>query len=252
MDVIAKIKPGFVAGAVAAGVDQVKDTIEYILGVGEKAGESAGKAISEIEDMKAIAAAGFSDLFETAASNNLSADWRKYSSLADSYGPDGAGVADLKPSGMGTGWVQYCNTGKPVSSPNMKIVSTFSRAPRWDVGCRSEFRLTVQNNASNKECYGVELAYDTFRFFYQDAGGTQSFIGAPVKMPVWDAGVPFALDINGTALHFYRAKILQGSAAVTRGVLAGRCVGFGSHKVPYLVGYQPCGALAGISWYPVV
>jgi hypothetical protein len=242
-----------IVGAVGRPIQDALDAIEGIMGIGQKAGESAGKAISEIEDMKSVAAGGFSDLFETAASNNLSADWRKYSSLADSYGPDGAGAADLKASGIGMGWVEYCNTGKPISSsPNMKVTSTFSRAPRWDVGSRSEFRLTVQNNASNKECYGVELAYDTYRFFYQDKGGTQSFIGAPVKMPVWDAGVPFALEIKGTTLNFYRAKILQGSASVTHGVLTGRCVGFGSHKVPWLIGYQPCGAIAGMSWQPVV
>jgi len=228
-----------------------------IFGTATNADTSAANAHAEIEAIKAVQAAGFSDTFEVPASATMSANWKKLSTaLADNYGPDGAGAAVGKMSGNGLGWIRYCNIGSPVTKADMKVTATLSRLPWWDAFVRSAWMLTVQNNTTNQECYGVVIEQGIvagsggkWTPFYMDAAGAMTNIGAQRDMPTWGAGVPYTLEIKGTTLNFYRNNILQGNAVAPNGALAGRLIGFGGSKVAYTsLNDNPLAQFAGISW----
>ena len=247
----------FNPGATNRPILDAINSIGSIFGTATNADTSAANAHAEIEAIKASQSGGFSDTFETTAANNLSVNWKKLSTgLADSYGPDGAGAAVGKMSGNGLGWIRYCNIGSPVTKADMKVTATLSRLPWWDAFVRSAWMLTVQNNTTNQECYGVVIEQGIvagsggkWTPFYMDAAGAMTNIGAQRDMPTWGAGVPYTLEIKGTTLNFYRNNILQGNAVAPNGALAGRLIGFGGSKVAYTsLNDNPLAQFAGISW----
>lgn len=228
------------------------NAIGGIFGVATNADTSASQANAAIEAIKAGQQGGYSDEFEIPAATSLTADWKKLSAIQDTYGPDGAGSAVGKMVGTGTGWIQYCNTGKPLSGNNMKITATLSALPWWDVFVKSGWMLTVQNNATDQSCYGVIIEQTAFKFFTMSPSGVITDLGGLVTMPTWSVGVPYALEVKGTTLTFYRNGIVQGTRVVSN-ALAGTMVGFGGHKSPYTSTDPngPVAKFAGISWQPV-
>ena len=103
MDEIAKLwgwTPGAGGAAIHAGITDVVATISGILGIGQSAAASAANANAGLAAIAAGQKGGFFDEFELPIANDLpAADWKKTSTLADSYGTDGNGSAVFKPSG---------------------------------------------------------------------------------------------------------------------------------------------------------
>ena len=255
LDEIAKLwgwTPGTAAGTIHAGIQDVINTISGILGIGQAAGVSAANANAGLAALMAGQAGGFFDEFEYPMATNLpAADWKKTSSLADSYGPDGSGSAVFNAAGNGMGWIEYVQISKPLTVPDMKCGVTLSKLPTWNaIGAlgQSSWRIRVQCNPANQECLGVEIANNQARFYSMNATGTVATLGAWKAIPNPALGVQYTLEIKGNVLTLYRGRIV---AATHSGAtpLAGRCVGFGSEKVVYIGGH-PCINLAGVSWQP--
>lgn len=225
--------------------------ISGIFGTATNADTSAANAHAEIEKIKAANAGGSSDTFEIPNAAALVAPWvKKSTGLADNYGPDGNGAAVGKMVGTGLGFIQYFNT-QAVSTPDMRVTATLSRAPWWDLFVKSSWVLTVQGSATDRTCYGVEIKNTGCTFFQQDAGGTISPIGAIDRPIAANAvGVPYTLEIKGTTLSLYRNNILQHNAPVGA-ALSGRLIGFGGFKPAYTHATDnPLAQFAGISWQP--
>ncbi len=254
MDEIAKLwgwTPGAGGAAIHAGITDVVATISGILGIGQSAAASAANANAGLAAIVAGQKGGFFDEFELPMANDLPAtDWKKTSTLADSYGTDGSGSAVFRASGNGMGWVEYVQISKPLLVPDMRCGVTLSKLPTWDLLVRSSWRIKVQCNPTDKACYGVEIAYNNARFHSIDASGAITTLGAWQAIPPNAMGTQYELEIKGNVLTLYRGGI---QAATYSGVtpMAGRCVGFGAEKVAY-VGGHPCINLAGVSWRPVI
>ena len=246
--------PGTAAADLHATVQNAVNTLAAILGIGKAAGVSAANANAGLAALMAGQAGGFFDEFEYQMATNLpAADWKKTSSLADSYGPDGSGSAVFNASGGGNGWVEYVQISKPLSVPDMKCGVTLSKLPTWNtisVGGlhQSSWRIKVQCNPTSQECLGVEIANNQARFYSMNATGTVATLGAWKAIPNPALGVQYTLEIKGNVLTLYRGGIV---AATHSGVtpLTGRCVGFGAEKIVYIGGH-PCINLAGVSWQP--
>ena len=246
--------PGTAAADLHATVQNAVNTLAAILGIGKAAGVSAANANAGLAALMAGQAGGFFDEFEYQIATNLpAADWKKTSSLADSYGPDGSGSAVFNASGGGNGWVEYVQISKPLSVPDMKCGVTLSKLPTWNtisVGGlhQSSWRIKVQCNPTSQECLGVEIANNQARFYSMNATGTVATLGAWKAIPNPALGVQYTLEIKGNVLTLYRGGIV---AATHSGVtpLTGRCVGFGAEKIVYIGGH-PCINLAGVSWQP--
>ena len=253
MDEIAKLwgwKPGTGGAAIHAGITDVIATISGILGIGQSAAVSAANANAGLAAIAAGQKGGFFDEFELPIANDLPAtDWKKTSTLADSYGTDGIGSAVFHASGAGLGWVEYVQISKPLLVPDMRCGVTLSKLPTWDLLVRSSWRIKVQCNPTDSACFQVEIAYDQARFHSVDDKGAITTLGAWQKIPKNALGVQYELEIKGNVLTLFRGGI---QAATYSGVtpMAGRCVGFGAEKVAY-VGGHPCINLAGVSWRPV-
>lgn len=254
LDVIAKIKPDNVAAGVAAGIDQVRDTIEWILGIGQAATISAAHANAGLDALMAGQKGGFFDEFIYPLAATLPAtDWQKKSSLADNYGPDGSGSAEFKAVGNALGYVEYVQISKPLLVPDMKCSVTLSKLPSWDLLVKSNWRIKVQANATDQSCYQVEIGNTQCWFHSVSTTGAVTTLSGPHTIPANATGMPYTLEFKGTTLSLYRGSGAGILAASKTGLtpLAGRMVGFGAQKVAY-VGGHPCINLAGISWQPAV
>lgn len=253
LDEIAKLwgwTPGAGGAAIHAGITDVIATISGILGIGQSAAASAANANAGLAAIVAGQKGGFFDEFELPIANNLPAtDWKKTSTLADSYGTDGNGSAVFHPSGTGLGWVEYVQISKPLLVPDMRCGVTLSKLPTWDLLVRSSWRIKVQCNPTDKACFQVQIANNQARFYAVDAAGSVTVLGAWQAIPPNAMGTQYELEIKGNVLTLYRGGI---QAATYSGVtpMSGRCVGFGAEKVAY-AGNQPCINLAGVSWRPV-
>ena len=253
LDEIAKLwgwTPGAGGAAIHAGITDVIATISGILGIGQSAAASAANANAGLAAIVAGQKGGFFDEFELPIANNLPAtDWKKTSTLADSYGTDGNGSAVFHPSGTGLGWVEYVQISKPLLVPDMRCGVTLSKLPTWDLLVRSSWRIKVQCNPTDKACFQVQIANNQARFYAVDAAGSVTALGAWQAIPPNAMGTQYELEIKGNVLTLYRGGI---QAATYSGVtpMSGRCVGFGAEKVAY-AGNQPCINLAGVSWRPV-
>ena len=253
IDEIAKLwgwTPGAGGAAIHAGITDVIATISGILGIGQSAAASAANANAGLAAIVAGQKGGFFDEFELPIANDLPAtDWKKTSTLADSYGTDGNGSAVFHPSGTGLGWVEYVQISKPLLVPDMRCGLTLSKLPTWDLLVRSSWRIKVQCNPTDKACFQVQIANNQARFYAVDAAGSVTALGAWQAIPPNAMGTQYELEIKGNVLTLYRGGI---QAATYSGVtpMAGRCVGFGAEKVAY-AGNQPCINLAGVSWRPV-
>ena len=253
MDEIAKLwgwTPGAGGAAIHAGITDVIATISGILGIGQSAAASAANANAGLAAIAAGQKGGFFDEFELPIANDLPAtDWKKTSTLADSYGTDGNGSAVFHPSGTGLGWVEYVQISKPLLVPDMRCGVTLSKLPTWDLLVRSSWRIKVQCNPTDKACFQVQIANNQARFYAVDAAGSVTVLGAWQAIPPNAMGTQYELEIKGNVLTLYRGGI---QAATYSGVtpMSGRCVGFGAEKVAY-AGNQPCINLAGVSWRPV-
>ena len=253
MDEIAKLwgwTPGAGGAAIHAGITDVIATISGILGIGQSAAASAANANAGLAAIVAGQKGGFFDEFELQIANDLPAtDWKKTSTLADSYGTDGNGSAVFHPSGTGLGWVEYVQISKPLLVPDMRCGVTLSKLPTWDLLVRSSWRIKVQCNPTDKACFQVQIANNQARFYAVDAAGSVTALGAWQAIPPNAMGTQYELEIKGNVLTLYRGGI---QAATYSGVTptSGRCVGFGAEKVAY-AGNQPCINLAGVSWRPV-
>ena len=253
MDEIAKLwgwTPGAGGAAIHAGITDVIATISGILGIGQSAAASAANANAGLAAIVAGQKGGFFDEFELPIANDLPAtDWKKTSTLADSYGTDGNGSAVFHPSGTGLGWVEYVQISKPLLVPDMRCGFTLSKLPTWDLLVRSSWRIKVQCNPTDKACFQVQIANNQARFYAVDAAGSVTVLGAWQAIPPNAMGTQYELEIKGNVLTLYRGGI---QAATYSGVTptSGRCVGFGAEKVAY-AGNQPCINLAGVSWRPV-
>lgn len=253
LDEIAKLwgwTPGAGGAAIHAGITDVIATISGILGIGQSAAVSAANANAGLAAIVAGQKGGFFDEFELPIANNLPAtDWKKTSTLADSYGTDGNGSAVFHPSGTGLGWVEYVQISKPLLVPDMRCGVTLSKLPTWDLLVRSSWRIKVQCNPTDKACFQVQIANNQARFYAVDAAGSVTALGAWQAIPPNAMGTQYELEVKGNVLTLYRGGI---QAATYSGVtpMSGRCVGFGAEKVAY-AGNQPCINLAGVSWRPV-
>ena len=253
LDEIAKLwgwTPGAGGAAIHAGITDVIATISGILGIGQSAAASAANANAGLAAIAAGQKGGFFDEFELPIANDLPAtDWKKTSTLADSYGTDGNGSAVFHPSGTGLGWVEYVQISKPLLVPDMRCGLTLSKLPTWDLLVRSSWRIKVQCNPTDKACFQVQIANNQARFYAVDAAGSVTALGAWQAIPPNAMGTQYELEIKGNVLTLYRGGI---QAATYSGVtpMSGRCVGFGAEKVAY-AGNQPCINLAGVSWRPV-
>ena len=253
LDEIAKLwgwTPGAGGAAIHAGITDVIATISGILGIGQSAAVSAANANAGLAAIVAGQKGGFFDEFELPIANNLPAtDWKKTSTLADSYGTDGNGSAVFHPSGTGLGWVEYVQISKPLLVPDMRCGVTLSKLPTWDLLVRSSWRIKVQCNPTDKACFQVQIANNQARFYAVDAAGSVTVLGAWQAIPPNAMGTQYELEVKGNVLTLYRGGI---QAATYSGVtpMSGRCVGFGAEKVAY-AGNQPCINLAGVSWRPV-
>ena len=253
LDEIAKLwgwTPGAGGAAIHAGITDVIATISGILGIGQSAAASAANANAGLAAIVAGQKGGFFDEFELPIANDLPAtDWKKTSTLADSYGTDGNGSAVFHPSGTGLGWVEYVQISKPLLVPDMRCGVTLSKLPTWDLLVRSSWRIKVQCNPTDKACFQVQIANNQARFYAVDAAGSVTALGAWQAIPPNAMGTQYELEIKGNVLTLYRGGI---QAATYSGVTptSGRCVGFGAEKVAY-AGNQPCINLAGVSWRPV-
>ena len=253
IDEIAKLwgwTPGAGGAAIHAGITDVIATISGILGIGQSAAASAANANAGLAAIVAGQKGGFFDEFELPIANDLPAtDWKKTSTLADSYGTDGNGSAVFHPSGTGLGWVEYVQISKPLLVPDMRCGLTLSKLPTWDLLVRSSWRIKVQCNPTDKACFQVQIANNQARFYAVDAAGSVTALGAWQAIPPNAMGTQYELEIKGNVLTLYRGGI---QAATYSGVtpMSGRCVGFGAEKVAY-AGNQPCINLAGVSWRPV-
>ena len=253
LDEIAKLwgwTPGAGGAAIHAGITDVIATISGILGIGQSAAASAANANAGLAAIAAGQKGGFFDEFELPIANDLPAtDWKKTSTLADSYGTDGNGSAVFHPSGTGLGWVEYVQISKPLLVPDMRCGVTLSKLPTWDLLVRSSWRIKVQCNPTDKACFQVQIANNQARFYAVDAAGSVTALGAWQAIPPNAMGTQYELEIKGNVLTLYRGGI---QAATYSGVTptSGRCVGFGAEKVAY-AGNQPCINLAGVSWRPV-
>jgi len=253
LDEIAKLwgwTPGTGGAAIHAGITDVIATISGILGIGQSAAASAANANAGLAAIVAGQKGGFFDEFELPIANNLPAtDWKKTSTLADSYGTDGNGSAVFHASGNAMGWVEYVQISKPLLVPDMRCGVTLSKLPTWDLLVRSSWRIKVQCNPTDKACFQVQIANNQARFYAVDAAGSVTVLGAWQAIPPNAMGTQYELEIKGNVLTLYRGGI---QAATYSGVtpMSGRCVGFGAEKVAY-VGNHPCINLAGVSWRPV-
>ena len=260
MDEIAKLwgwTPGAGGAAIHAGITDVVATISGILGIGQSAAVSAANANAGLAAIAAGQKGGFFDEFELPIANDLPAtDWKKTSTLADSYGTDGSGSAVFRPSGIANGWVEYVQISKPLLVPDMRCGVTLSRLPTWNtisIGGlnQSSWRIKVQCNPTDLACFQVEIAYDQARFESVNASGAITTLGAWQKIPPNALGTQYELEIKGNVLTLHRGGI---QAATYSGVtpMSGRCVGFGAEKIQYgILDRIPCINLAGVSWRPV-
>ena len=234
------------------------DGILGIFGVASNANEAAANAIAEIEDFKAQAAAGSSDLFEIPAAGEIGSDWKKHArvTIADKYAPNGQGSAVGIVSGTDIGPVVYVNTGKPVtSSPDMQVTATLSRNPWWGgfpVRVDSNWYLMVQANGTDGASFMVEIANTSCRFLQTpvNPGSTWTQLGSNKTIPANQTGVPYTFRIKGDTLTLDRNGVeVHRHIGVTP--LAGRCVGFCGEKVWYVnPADNPLAQFAGISWRP--
>ena len=253
LDEIAKLwgwTPGAGGAAINAGITDVIATISGILGIGQSAAASAANANAGLAAIVAGQKGGFFDEFELPIANDLPAtDWKKTSTLADSYGTDGNGSAVFHQNGAAAGWVEYVQISKPLLVPDMRCGVTLSKLPTWDLLVRSSWRIKVQCNPTDKACFQVQIANNQARFYAVDAAGSVTVLGAWQAIPPNAMGTQYELEIKGNVLTLFRGGI---QAATYSGVtpMSGRCVGFGAEKVAY-VGNHTCINLAGVSWRPV-
>lgn len=247
INALAALIPGFTTGT--NPIQNAVDIIAGILGIGQAAEHAAAQANMGVEAILTGQAGGFVEEFDVAASSTLSADWKKQTSLADGYGTDGAGSAVFKVSGTGVGQVMYTQTTKPLVSADMKVTTSLSKRPTWDLLVRSAVYLSVQANPSNQECYRVAINNTGCQFQKVSTSGADTDIGAEKPIPGFATGVPYALEIKGNTLTLYRQGIAVATQAVS-GPLTGRNVGFGAYKPAY-VGGQPCANFAGFTWQTV-
>jgi hypothetical protein len=104
LSIPANIIAGFTGGSSSGGpFSGVFDTIRGLLGVGNNAQTSAGRALAEIELLKADGGGGLSDPFEGAQAVTLGTNWhQRYKDGTDGYlGRDGSGNASWTPIGGG-------------------------------------------------------------------------------------------------------------------------------------------------------
>ena len=254
LDEIAKLwgwTPGAGGAAIHAGITDVIATISGILGIGQSAATSAANANAGLAAIVAGQKGGFFDEFELPIANDLPAtDWKKTSTLADSYGPDGHGSAEFKPAAHGLGWTDYVQISKPLLVPDMRCGVTLSKLPAWDVLARSAWRIKVQCNPTDKACLEVQIENTQARFYTVDAAGNATALGSSQSIPANALGTQYELEIKGNVLTLFRGGI---QVATHSGVTpkSGRCVGFGAKKVTYVGPSHPCINLAGMSWRPV-
>lgn len=224
--------------------------IAGILGIGQGAAAAAAQANMGVSAILAQQAGGFSDEFDYTLANNLPAVWQKKTPLADSYGPDGSGIARGVMAGTGTGPVQYVQTSKPLTAADMKVTGVLARVPWWDLLVKSSWYLLVQANPTDRTAYGVDIMNTTCQFFSLNAAGVQTNIGTAKTIPANAAGLPYTLEIKGTTLTLYRNHIVAATQAVSA-ALPGRCVGFGGFKPVYTnLTDNPLAQFAGIAWQP--
>ena len=231
LDEIAKLwgwTPGAGGAAIHAGITDVIATISGILGIGQSAATSAANANAGLAAIVAGQKGGFFDEFELPIANNLPAtDWKKTSTLADSYGTDGNGSAVFNASGTNVGWTDYVQISKPLLVPDMRCGVTLSKLPRWDPLVRSAWRIKVQCNPTDKACFEVQIENTQARFYAVDAAGSVTALGAWQAIPPNAMGTQYELEIKGNALTLYRGGM---QAATYSGVtpMSGRSVGFGA------------------------
>ena len=254
MDEIAKLwgwTPGAGGAAIHAGITDVIATISGILGIGQSAATSAANANAGLAAIVAGQKGGFFDEFELPIANDLPAtDWKKTSTLADSYGPDGHGSAEFKPAAHGLGWTDYVQISKPLLVPDMRCGVTLSKLPAWDVLARSAWTIKVQCNPTDKACLEVQIENTRARFYTVDAFGNGTALGSWQSIPAHALGTQYERELKGNVLTLFRGGI---QVATHSGVTpkSGRCVGVGAKKVTYVGPSHPCINLAGMSWRPV-
>ena len=141
----------------------------------------------------------------------------------------------------------YTQVTKPLTSADMKVTTSLTKKPTWDLLVTSNVYLRVQVNG--KECYRVDIKNTKCRFQKVSTTGAVTDIGGDHTIPGFGTGVPYALEIKGNTLTLYRAGIASATATVT-GPLTGRNIGFGAYKPAY-VGGPPCASFAGFTWQTV-
>ena len=243
---------GIWAGVAVVGkpLQDALTAIAGILGIGQGAAAVAAQANMGVSAILAQQAGGFSDEFDYTLANNLPAAWQKKTPLADSYGPDGSGIARGVMSGTSTGPVQYVQTTKPLTAADMKVTGVLARVPWWDLLVKSGWYLLVQANPTDRTAYGVDIQNTACQFFSLNAAGVQTNIGTAKTIPANAAGLPYTLEIKGTTLTLYRNHIVAATQAVSA-ALPGRCVGFGGFKPVYTnLTDNPLAQFAGIAWQP--
>lgn len=253
-DLFAKINEGLTSSVATVGniFTDALNAITAILGVGNRAGESASQARAEIEKIKSEQAGGYSDDFEITLGTDMpSPAWqRKNTAINDRYAPDGKGSVVGYIDGNGFGLVWYNQTTKQLPTANMKVSWIMSRLPWWDLFVKSGAVLALQGSSTAGDKSGLFAYIDNnvCRFIRKDAAGNDTQIGSNITIPAFQAGVPYEFSfLNGTLT----LKINGIQAAQVSGVtaLAGRCIGFGGWKVAYTsVNDNPLAHYAGITW----
>ena len=226
INALASLIPGFSTGS--NPIQNAVDIISGILGVGESAAASAANANAGLAAIEAGQKGGFFDEFELPLANDLPVtDWKKTSTLADSYGPDGHGSAEFKPAAHGLGWTDYVQISKPLLVPDMRCGVTLSKLPAWDALVRSAWRIKVQCNPTDKACLEVQIENTQARFYTVDAAGNGTALGSSQSIPANALGTQYELEIKGNVLTLFRGGI---QVATYSGVTpkSGRCVGVGA------------------------
>ena len=252
-------RPGSGAANLHAGIQDVVNSIAGILGIGQKAAAAAGEANLAISVITSAQAGGFHDELDYTLADDMPAGWQKKTPLADSYGPDGKGgirgvMRGVLGSISATGPVQYVQTGKPLTTADMKVTTQLLRKPWWGgfpVPVNSSWYLLVQANPADRSAYGVQIKNDRCQFFSLDTAGNQTNIGTAKTIPANATNIPYILEIKGTTLKLTIGSVTAATQAVSA-PLTGRCIGFGGEKVVFAnpSGDNPLAQFSGFTWQP--
>jgi len=254
LDAIAAIKPGNIAAGVAAGIDQVRDTIEWILGIGQAAQDSAKHANTQIEQIRATAAGGGGDEFDYPLAPNLPAPWIATGSGSGTttWGPDGNGVVRAKlqaNTAVVDRQMHYRRSDVNLLKPDCTVTVVLSNPP-GDAGLGyGVFWIEAQKNATNQECVRVKVGPTVAQFESVSASGAVTKLGPEVKTPRAAAGDVYDFKIVGNVLTLHRNGI---TAATYTGftALSGRQIGFGATQPIYIwISGHPCPEFSGITWF---